>query len=144
MPVARILIVEDNVANRELMSYLLTAFGHTVLLAETGLEGVGLGRRLVPDLIVSDVQLPDIGGFEVARRLHHDPLTKTIPLVAVTALAMLGDRERILAAGFDGYLPKPIDPEAFVGQIEAFLPPRLRTLEPGMNLNRCHAGEREY
>jgi two-component system cell cycle response regulator len=145
MPPARILIVEDNAASRDLMSYLLSAFGHTVLVAENGMEGVDQGRRLVPDLIVSDVQLPDIGGFEVARRLHDDPLTKAIPLVAVTALAMVGDRERVLAAGFDGYLPKPIDPEAFVGQIEDFLPLRLRTSQPGtLKFNCCRAEEREH
>jgi CheY-like chemotaxis protein len=118
----RILLIEDNRDNRELMSYLLTAFGNHVFMAESGVAGLDLARRLLPDLIVCDVQLPDIDGFEIARRLHHEPLTRTIPLIAVTALAMLGDRERILAAGFDGYLAKPIDPETFVRQIESFLP----------------------
>lgn len=145
MSSARILIVEDNPANRELMTYLLTAFGHTVFVAENGLVGLDLGRRLLPDLIVCDVQLPDIGGFEVARRLHDEPPTQSIPLVAVTALAMLGDRERVLAAGFDGYLPKPIDPEAFVGQIEGFLPLRLRNSKPEtLTFECCHAEEREH
>ena len=146
MSTARILLIEDNRENRELMTYLLEAFGHTVFVAETGLDGLDLlCRGLLPDLIVCDVQLPDIGGFEMARLLHEEPITRTIPLVAVTALAMLGDRERILAAGFDGYLPKPIDPQAFVGQIESFLPPRRRTSPPGLpQFERCHAEQREH
>jgi CheY-like chemotaxis protein len=123
---ARILIVEDNPANHELMRYILTAFGHTVLVAETGLGGLDLARRLAPDLIVCDMQLPDVSGFEVARNLRNDPLTAAIPLVAVTALAMVGDRRRVLAAGFDGYLAKPIDPETFAAHIEAYLALRLR------------------
>ncbi|MEI9971077.1 MAG: response regulator [Ignavibacteriota bacterium] len=128
MPGARIPIVEDNHANRELMAYLLTAFGHTVLSAENGLHGVTLSCSAAPHLILSDVQLPDVDGFELARRLHDEPLTRAIPLVAVTALAMVGDRERVLAGGFDGYLPKPIDPETFVQKIEDFLLLPLRTL----------------
>ena len=87
-----------------------------------------------PDLIICDVQLPDIDGFEVARRLKRDPELRPIPLVAVTALAMVGDRDRVLAAGFDGYLAKPIDPEMFARQIEDFLPlandPRRRPRRP--------------
>lgn len=142
---ARILIVEDNPANRELMSYLLTAFGHTVLVVENGLEGVDVSCRCHPDLIVCDVQLPDMEGFEVIRRLRDDPVAHAIPVVAVTALAMVGDRERALAAGFDGYLPKPIDPEVFVGQIEGFLPLRLRTPAPGtLMFESCHVEKREH
>ena len=135
MPAARILLIEDNHDNRELMSYLLTAFGHTVFVAESGSAGLELARRVLPDLIVCDVQLPDIDGFEIASRLREEPLMRTIPLIAVTALAMLGDRERILAAGIDGYLAKPIDPEAFVGQIESFFP---------LHHGSCHAEEREH
>jgi two-component system cell cycle response regulator len=119
---ARVLIVEDNVANLELMTYLLSAFGHSVLTAESGIEGLQAAARDVPDLIICDMQLPDIDGFEVARRLRRDARLASIPLVAVTALAMVGDRDRVLAAGFDGYLPKPIDPETFVPEIQAYLP----------------------
>ena len=133
---ARILIVEDNAPNRELMSYLLTAFGHRIFAVETAHDGVHLGGRLAPDLIVCDVHVADLDGFELARRFRAEPLTATVPLIAVTALAMFGDRERILAAGFDGYLTKPIDPETFVRQIEDFLPPQLHT-------SCCHAQERE-
>ena len=86
--------------------------------------------RECPDLIVCDVQLPDIEGFEVARWLKSHPELRAIPLVAVTALAMVGDRDRVLAAGFDGYLAKPIDPETFVRQIEGFLPLERRAAAP--------------
>src|SRR5205807_9611902 len=83
-----------------------------------------------PDLIVCDVQLPDMDGYEVARWLKSDPGLRTVPLVAVTALAMVGDRDRILAAGFDGYLAKPINPETFVRQMEVFLRPGQHTAPP--------------
>src|SRR5262245_48003750 len=124
---ARILIVEDNPTNLELMSYLLTAFGHTTLAANDGEEGLEVARRALPDLIVCDVQLPRLDGYEVARRLKSDAVLRATPLVAVTALAMVGDRDRVLAAGFDGYIPKPITPETFVNQVEVFLTPEQRS-----------------
>jgi two-component system cell cycle response regulator len=118
---ARILVVEDNPANLDLITYLLEAFGHTPLLARDGRAALELARREAPDLIVCDVQLPDIGGNEIARRLKSRAETRAIPLVAVTALAMVGDREQTMAAGFDGYISKPIVPETFVAQVECFL-----------------------
>jgi CheY-like chemotaxis protein len=117
---ARILVIEDSPINLRLMGYLLGSFGHTVLEApdgETGLARVAEG----PDLVLCDIHLPGIDGYEVARTLKGDPVRRTIPLVAVTALAMVGDRERVLEAGFDGYLAKPIEPQTFVSQVEAFL-----------------------
>lgn len=127
---ARVLIIEDNPANLELMTYLLRAFGHTVLTAEDGYRGLEAAVFEHPDLIICDVQLPDIDGFEVARRLKNDPRLRPIPLVAVTALAMVGDRDRVLAAGFDGYFAKPINPETFVSQIDVFLPAGQRATTP--------------
>jgi two-component system cell cycle response regulator len=118
---ARILIIEDNPTNLELMSYLLTAFGHTTLTAYDGATGLETARGEAPELIICDVQMPGLDGYMVAQRLKSDPGTCAIPLVAVTAVAMVGDRDRALAAGFDGYITKPIVPEAFVGQVEAFL-----------------------
>jgi len=129
----RILIVEDNLTNLELMSYLLTAFGYTTVSASDGASGLGLARRECPDLIVCDIQLPEMDGYEVVRHLKDEEATSNIPLVAVTAFAMVGDRDRALAAGFDGYITKPIDPQTFVGQVEAFLAPaahaRLQQIE---------------
>jgi two-component system cell cycle response regulator len=118
---ARILIIDDDLASRELMTYLLQAFGHTLRCAHDGAEGLEAVRHEAPDLVLCDVHLPNIDGYEVARQLKGHPTWRTIPLVAVTASAMAHDRRQALAAGFDGYLTKPIDPETFVQQIETFL-----------------------
>ncbi len=117
----RILLIEDNPTNLQLMAYLLTAFGYTVLPAEDGVKGLELVGREAIDLIICDVHLPEMDGYEVAARLKGDPDLRRIPLVAVTAMAMVGDRNKVLAAGFDGYIPKPIEPELFVQQVESFL-----------------------
>lgn len=126
---ARILIIEDNPANLELMSYLLEAHGHTVLTATDGTSGIDIARTELPDLILCDVQMPGLDGFAVARELKGNALPRAIPLIAVTALAMVGDRDRMLAAGFDGYLPKPITPETFICDTGAFLRPELRAAD---------------
>lgn len=118
---ARILVIEDNAANLELMSYLLRAGGHDIVTAEDGLAG--LARAATPplaDIIVCDIHLPRLDGYEIARRLKADLHLRRIPLVAVTALAMVGDKEKVLAAGFDGYIPKPINPREFLRQVLAF------------------------
>lgn len=120
---ACILVIEDNVANLDLMTYLLRAFGHTLVTAQDGEEGLQVAcREEALDLILCDVQLPHMDGYEVARWLKSHARLRTIPLVAVTALAMVGDRAKMLAAGFDGYIAKPITPETFVSEVEAFLP----------------------
>ena len=117
----RFLVIEDNPQNLELMSYLLRAFGHTVVSARDGAEGIEMASREKLDLIICDMHLPVMDGYEVAQYLKKHPLLCQIPLVAVTALAMVGDREKVLSAGFDGYIDKPIDPQMFVKQIEAFV-----------------------
>jgi len=119
--VARILIIEDNPANVELMSFLLGAYGHTPLSAADGPRGVAAARSERPDLIACDVNLPGMDGFAVLAALKTEPLLAGVPILAVTALAMAGDREKVLAAGFDGYISKPIEPESFVAELEAFL-----------------------
>ncbi len=120
---ARILVIEDNRDNLEVMTYLLKAFGYEVLTARDGEEGLEVARHELPDLVLSDLQMPQVDGYEVARALRKDPRLARLPLVAVTAYAMRGDRDRVLAAGFDGYIAKPIVPEEFVSQVEAFLKP---------------------
>lgn len=120
---ARILIVDDHPDNLELMRYLLLAYGHSVLEAPTGALGLAVAAAEQPDLILCDIQLPDIGGEEVCRRLKADPATADLPVIAVTSFAMVGDRERLLAGGFDGYLAKPLSPETFVQSVEAHLGP---------------------
>lgn len=125
-PTARILIIEDNPTNLELMVYLITACGHEAVEAHEGAEGLRKARSENPALILLDIHMPQMDGYEVARRLRADPDCSRIPLVAVTALAMVGDREKILASGFNGYIAKPIEAEVLLSQINAFLaaPPR--------------------
>lgn len=125
---ARILIIEDNPANMALMGYLLQAYGHTVLAATDGHAGIALAASARPDLIVCDVHLPGMDGFGVLRHLMMQPALAPIPIVAVTALAMVGDRENLLRAGFNGYLAKPIEPTLFVTQLECFLPAVLHAI----------------
>lgn len=123
---ARILVIEDNPTNLQLMVYLLQAFGHTSLEAVDGETGLELIRHELPDLVLCDIHLPGTDGFGVARELKGNPVLSIIPLVAVTASAMVGDRDRIISAGFNGYIAKPIAPETFVRQVEAFLPNHWR------------------
>lgn len=117
---SRILIIEDNPVNLELMTYLLTAFGHTVMTAGNGEDGLEAAARENPDIIICDIHLPKMDGYEVARRLRQSktPTLQAMPLVAVTALAMVGDREKGIAAGFDSYIAKPIVPGTFVREVE--------------------------
>lgn len=118
---ARILLIEDNPQNRYLATFLLERRGHEVVPAETGPQGLALAADMRPDLILLDIQLPDMDGYEVARTLKADPELRAIPIVAVTSYAMVGDREKCLAAGAQGYIEKPINPESFVDEVERFL-----------------------
>jgi two-component system, cell cycle response regulator DivK len=104
-----VLVVEDNERSLRLLADVLTFHGMEVLQARDGSEGIDLARQHAPDLVLLDVQLPDISGTDVLAILRGDPATREIPVVAVTAFAMTGDRERLLAAGFDDYLSKPLD-----------------------------------
>jgi two-component system, cell cycle response regulator len=118
----RILLIEDNRINLELMLYMLQAWGHQVTTAATAEEGLRLARSQRPELIISDVQLPGMDGYEFARIAKADPQLRDIPLMALTAYAMVGDREKSRAAGFDGYFSKPIEPASFMAALDAFLP----------------------
>jgi CheY-like chemotaxis protein len=120
---ARILIVEDNAANLELVEYLLKAGGHRTLAATDGAEGVRMAREQLPDLVICDLQMPVLNGYEALQQLRGDPALRAIPVIAVTAFSMPGDREKVVQAGFDGYLTKPIDPETFLQQIEKHIRP---------------------
>jgi two-component system, cell cycle response regulator DivK len=125
---AKILLIEDNPNNRYLVTFLLEARGHEVVPAHDGRAGIALALALQPALVLLDIQLPEMDGYEVARALKAHPDSAALPIVAVTSFAMLGDRERALAAGCDGYIEKPIDPETFGAQVEAHLPARHRAL----------------
>ncbi len=116
-----LLIIEDNEQNYYLMRFLLEKNGFKVLGAETGKKGIEMARQHQPRAILLDIQLPEMDGYAVATVLKNDPELQKIPIVAVTSYAMVGDRERILAAGADRYIEKPINPETFVSEIQKFL-----------------------
>jgi two-component system, cell cycle response regulator len=124
---ARLLLVEDTPSSRDLMTYILDAYGHDVVAVAGGEAALLEARRRAPDLVVMDLQLKGgIDGYETLARLRGLPGLDRVPVVAVTAFAMVGDREHVLAAGFDAYLAKPIDPASFVTAIEGHLPAGLR------------------
>jgi two-component system cell cycle response regulator len=125
---ALILIVEDNPANLELMVYLLRAFGYPLLTAADGVEAVDVAFRENPDLIICDIQLPRMDGHQVVRTLQSEGRFRDTPMIAVTAFAMMGDRERVLSSGFNGYIAKPIQAETFVSQVEEFLAPNQKAV----------------
>jgi two-component system cell cycle response regulator len=114
----------------ELITFLLKSFGHTVLTRSDGDGVVKFVRQEKPDIVLCDVQLPTIDGYEVARQLRADGALFKIPLIAVTAFAMVGDKNKLLAAGFNGYISKPIEPATFVHQIQEFLQPAQRQPSP--------------
>ena len=120
---ARILVVEDSPDIRVLVRMLLEAAGHEVLTASDGREGVETAKRERPDLVLMDLSLPVMSGWEATKALKETPETASIPVVAVTAHAMHGDRERALAAGCDGFIPKPIDEETFETLVGSYLRP---------------------
>ena len=103
------------------MLYLLQAFGHQAVGASDGAAGYERAREEAFDLVVTDILMPGIDGYELARRLKGDVRLASMPLIAVTALAMAADPARVAAAGFDGYIAKPIDPQTFVAQIESYI-----------------------
>ena len=118
-------VIEDDATNLELMGYLLRASAIRSITVASGEEGLDSAHPMPPDLILCDIHLPGIDGHQVARH-SKPPDPRKIPLLAVTALAMVGDRDKVLASGFDGYLSKPIVPETFVKQVEGFLPSQRR------------------
>ena len=118
---ARILLVEDNEMNRDMLSRRLERRGHEVLIAIDGGEGVARAAADLPDLVLMDMSLPLLDGWEATRRIKADPATSKIPVIALTAHAMAGDREQALAAGCDDYDTKPIELERLVEKIAALL-----------------------
>lgn len=118
---ARILVVEDNLANRKLTTFLVESAGHAVLCAEDAETGLTVAREELPDLILMDIQLPGMDGLEATALLKREEATRHIPVIALTALAMKGDEERIRAAGCDGYIAKPLDYRNFLEIISKHL-----------------------
>lgn len=118
---ATVLVVEDNDMNMQLVEYLLEEGGFEILKASSGEEGFRLAASRVPDLVLMDIHLPDLDGLSLTRRLKDDDRTRLVPVLALTAHAMRGDRDRFIAAGCDGYISKPIEVATFVSSISAFL-----------------------
>jgi len=116
-----VLMIEDNVQNRYLATYLLEHHGFTVVVAVDGPQGIELATTLLPDLVLLDIQMPGMDGYSVARALRVKEELRAMPIIAVTSYAMAGDREKALAAGCDGYIEKPIDPQTFVAAISTYL-----------------------
>ena len=118
----QILLIEDNEQNRYLTTYLLTRRGYGVIEAVDGKSGIEMAVKGGIDLILLDIQLPEMDGYDVAAALRADARTREVPIIAVTSYAMVGDREKALASGCNGYIEKPINPDTFVSEIERFLP----------------------
>ena len=118
-----ILIVEDNERNRKLVRDVLAFHGYRLAEAETGEDGVRLARELHPQLVLMDIQLPGMDGIAALGQLRSDPATRAIPVIAVTASAMTHDRQKIMAAGFDGYQSKPIRVREFLDAVRQALEP---------------------
>ena len=118
---AKVLYVEDNFENRLLVSRVLTAEGHVVLEAADGMEGLRIAQEKAPDLILVDINLPQMDGYEVTARMRKIPALADVPIVALTANVLRGDRERSLQAGCDGYIPKPLDVDMLPKQVDTFL-----------------------
>jgi CheY-like chemotaxis protein len=124
MPGELILLVEDNDNNRLLVRDVLQASGYRVVEAENAEDALHMAAEQQPALILMDIQLPGMNGIEALQRLRADPATRAIPVIAVTASAMTQDRRQILAAGFDGYQPKPISVKGFLQAVREMLAPR--------------------
>jgi len=117
----KILVIEDNEANIYLLRFMLQKCGYEVIEATTGIEGVNLAIKRKPDLILMDIQLPDISGLEATKKIRASEADGEIPIIALTSYALAGDEEKLLAAGCTGYIEKPINPETFIGEIEKYL-----------------------
>jgi len=118
----RILVVEDQEDNRRILRDLLTSAGYEIIQAENGEEGLAAAARERPDLILMDIQLPVIDGYEATRRIKANPALRAIPVIAVTSYALSGEEDKARAAGCDAYVPKPFSPRALLAKIREYVP----------------------
>lgn len=117
----RILVIEDNEDNMKLITFILEKNGYGTIRAENGKIGIALAIKERPDSILLDIQLPDMNGLEVLKELRKSEINGEIPIIAITSYAMSGDRERLLEAGCNGYIEKPIDPVIIINQISEII-----------------------
>jgi two-component system cell cycle response regulator DivK len=118
-----VLVVEDDAQNSYLIGFILEKNGYQVITAADGEQALVEVEKCIPDLVLMDMLLPKMNGYEATRRIKARPETKDVPVVALTAYSMKGDREKILESGCDGYISKPIDPETFVSEMEEYFRP---------------------
>ncbi|MBD3609273.1 MAG: response regulator [Gammaproteobacteria bacterium] len=118
----KVLVIEDTPDNMILISDILQLNGYQVIGAENGLLGFDMAKTEAPDFVLLDIQLPDIDGFEVLRKIRAEAITESLPVIAMTSFAMSDDRKKLLDAGCDGYIEKPIDPANVMTQIQQYLP----------------------
>ncbi len=117
----RVLVIEDNVDNMELITFILEKNGYSTIKAENGKIGIELALEEKPDFIMLDIQLPDMNGLDVLQAIRGSDINGEVPVIAITSYAMSGDREKMLAAGCDGYIEKPIDPVTIINQIREII-----------------------
>ncbi len=129
-PTKSVLVVEDNDLNMRLFHDVLEAHGYNVLQAKDGMEGLRMAHEQRPDLILMDIQLPDVSGLEVTKWLKDDETLKSIPVIAITAFAMAGDKEKFLEGGCDAYIDKPISIPNFLQTVERLAKPLVAEREP--------------
>jgi len=118
----KVLIIEDNTQNMYMLSYLLESDNYLVVKAFSGVEGIETAVKENPDIILLDIQLPQMDGYEVTNRIREIESLKATPIIAVTSYAMPGDKEKVLESGATGYIEKPINPDTFISQMKSFLP----------------------
>ncbi len=117
----KVLIIEDNETNLYLMRTIVEKIGHQIIEARDGFEGVELAISKKPDLILMDIQLPGMDGYMATKKIRENEITKEIPIIAITSYAMVGDKEKILAAGCTAYIEKPIEPKSFIEELTKYL-----------------------
>ena len=117
----KVLVIEDNEINLYLMCTILQKLGYQVIEAQDGFTGVELAKNENPDLILMDIQLPRMDGYEATKKIRAIEETKDIPIIAITSYAMVGDKEKILAAGCTAYIEKPIEPESFIEELKKYI-----------------------
>ncbi|MCC6549080.1 MAG: response regulator [Ignavibacteriaceae bacterium] len=117
----QILIIEDNEQNMYMLTYLLECSGYEVLQSYSGEDGITSAAKTTPYAVLLDIQLPEMDGYTVAVKLRENKKLSAVPIIAVTSFAMMGDKERVLASGADGYIEKPIDPDNFIAEMEAVI-----------------------
>jgi len=117
----KILIVEDDNQSLYMLTFLLESNQYEVIQSNNGYDGIAKAKDFKPDAIILDIQLPEMNGYEVTRELRKNEELKNIPVIVVTSFAMIGDKNKAMDAGADGYIEKPIDPETFISQMESFI-----------------------